>query len=94
MKKKNVEGKKWSKASVEAEIEELKNIDSSQVTLKGVREPKSGKQDIKRTHLDLTPYLLEQLDDEARKVGMNRQSLIKHYILNGLKDRQTSAMEK
>ena len=91
--------KAWTEEEVEAEIEALRPKDETEVQFQGVRQPRKKGRPKKfetiKTNLDLTEHLLDQLDVIATENGLNRQALIKHFILNGLSEYyKTSSLKK
>jgi len=47
--------------------------------------------DQRRVNVDFPVWMIEQLDQEARRVGVTRQSVIKMWIAERLKDQQHPA---
>ena len=78
---------KWTKRSIDAEIEQLKpRSEDDIVAVKPRRRGRPKQYETIKTNLDLTEEFIDQLDRVAQTYGLNRQALIKHFILNGLQE--------
>jgi hypothetical protein len=77
MKKKSIEAKEFDRKFESGEdISEYLNLE------KTIRP----RQEQKRVNVDFPVWMIEQLDKEARKLGVTRQSIIKFWIAERLKE--------
>ena len=53
------------------------------------RRPNALKTDTKKVNVDFPEWVIESLDKEAKKIGVTRQSIIKVWIAERLKEEST-----
>ncbi|MES2615875.1 MAG: CopG family transcriptional regulator [Bdellovibrionota bacterium] len=49
---------------------------------------------IKRVNVDFPSWVIESLDEEAKRVGITRQSIIKSWVISIIDEKQKTALEK
>jgi hypothetical protein len=52
-------------------------------------EARQAEQQIRRVNVDFPVWMIESLDAEARRLGVSRQSVIKVWIADALKERSS-----
>ena len=52
--------------------------------------PNTLKTETKKVNVDFPEWVIESLDNEAKKIGVTRQSIIKVWIVERLKEEQAS----
>ena len=76
----------WTKEKLDEETDELQPRHESEIINRGVKRGRPLKPRTIKTNLDLSEDLAAQLDAIAEFMGSTRQSVVKGFILNGLKD--------
>jgi hypothetical protein len=76
----------WTKKDLDAETEAMQPKSEEDMIIKGVKRGRPSKSRTVKTNLDLSIDVILELDQVAEYVGSTRQSIIKGFILNGLKD--------
>jgi hypothetical protein len=59
----------------------------SENTIKSEADLRKAEQQIRRVNVDFPVWMIESLDAEARRLGVSRQSVIKVWIADALKER-------
>lgn len=49
---------------------------------------------IKRVNVDFPAWVIESLDEEAKRVGITRQSIIKSWVIGIIDERSRATIEK
>ena len=70
---------------IDKKFDEGKDI-SKHLDLSKARRPE---QEQKRVNVDFPLWMIQQLDKEARKLGVTRQSIIKFWVAERLQDSST-----
>ncbi len=76
----------WTKKNLDNETEEFQPKSEEEMIVKGVKRGRPSNSNSVKTNLDLSVAVIIELDEVADFIGSTRQSIIKGFILNGLKD--------
>jgi hypothetical protein len=76
----------WTKKDLDKETEALQPKSEEEMIVKGVKRGRPSNSNTVKTNLDLSVEVIMELDEVAEFIGSTRQSIIKGFILNGLKD--------
>jgi len=76
----------WTKEQLDEETTQLQPRDEGEMISRGVKHGRPKKPQTIKTNLDLSEALVAQLDAVAEFMGSTRQSVVKGFILSGLKD--------
>jgi hypothetical protein len=76
----------WNKKELDKETDELQPKSEDEMIINGVKRGRPSRSNTVKTNLDLSIEVIMELDQVAEFIGSTRQSIIKGFILNGLKD--------
>jgi len=69
-----------------SEFDQRFDADDSVVDVLDLNAARRPRQEQKRVNVDFPVWMVEQLDREASRLGVTRQSIIKVWLLNGWSD--------